>query len=165
MRRILACLCLLFLNAMCCTLCVAQTTGGTVLGTRFGADRDSLVPVKNARVTVHSVQIFKWPLFAKNVPGQISVGPMLASTNTDSEGAFRFIALPPGLLLIVVDAVGWPPTNLPVCVRSDDTQTLPIHLASGLGLPSLIATNQYNWNLIRQSGDDATFHAYSTGGC
>ncbi len=131
----------------------AQNTGG-IRGSLSSRNIIQNIPVirplKNVRLSVHSGQ-----------------GTELEATTTDENGLFTFMSLSPGLLYINVDAPGYTPTKVRVCVQADVFQTLPIELwaSAARGIPYQNAMYQYNSKLRYRPNPNVTSDLYSIGDC
>ena len=143
------------MSALTITPIWAQNTG-IVLGTVSSRTRvnnvEVLQPLNGVRLSVHSAE----PTGSNN--GQLPmfrVGPELAATTTDKNGRFTFLGLQPGLVYIEVDARGYTPVGLPVCVEVDDSRTLPIQLwtSAAIGLPYMMAQYRFNASLGYRPGE------------
>lgn len=123
----------------------AQNVGG-VRGTVVTTTATPRGPIKNAQLTLLS-------------------GAFVASTATDADGFFVFMAVPPGPATIEVSAPGFSSVSVPVCVEAGVFRTLPIRLRAGGSLPQLIANANYNKRLQQLPDPGITSDLYSIGGC
>ncbi len=132
------------------TLCILASTG-IALAQGLATFRGTLHawhgtrPVPNARVSI-----------------RLASGGTIATTS-DAHGAFALLGVPPGKALLTVEADGYSPTSIRLCVHPDETRFLPLRLISAGSIPQLTEVVRYNSAVANGVNRDTAANVYYVG--
>ena len=123
---------------------IGQENTGSIRGTVVNARTGRFIV--NAKVTAES-------------------GAVFAQTKTNGNGYFILQNLPPGRVLLVLEAASYMDSSLSVCVRAGVSRTVPLQLTTFGSLPYVAATDRYNQRVADRPEPSITSDLYSIGDC
>src|SRR6185437_10290676 len=98
-------------------------------------------PIANARIALRS-------------------GSTTISTTTGRDGRFTLMGVPAGAATLTLDAPGFAPASVRMCVYQDEVRTLALKMRTGGSAPQLNAVSNYNSavaNGLHQNTSDVYF--------
>jgi hypothetical protein len=112
-----------------------------ITGTLHGS-RDNR-PIANARIEVRSTS------------GTIA-------TTTARNGRFALVGVPAGQATLTLDAPGYSPVSIKMCIHADEDRRLALKLTTGGSIPQLKAVSDYD-NAAANGIPQSTTNAYYLG--